>query len=297
MEKTARYVINVSVMLPAIVLLSYIAGEMIRVVAIAPFVILCSLPVVKRILPKQYGSNFYGVVIIVILLLLLLAIAVQVRLMQIPAFFGFLLVPLTETTFLTLGFAWTVGIIIEGLLSPNIRRTLSYLLVSMLPLLDQVYVVYLMNEFGYNYTQALTEAYFQQAASFLLLVFAGSTNADGYNFPPPLSTINIPLNVAVLITLILAVLGFVVYFILESEKHTRSEAISQLAFSLFLGALLALVTFVFIEIAQGVSLDLLVSALAVVGALIAIRRTSPERHEKRRKRKATFNKIPHNPQR
>ncbi|HLH86463.1 MAG TPA: hypothetical protein VKU79_06345 [Thermoplasmataceae archaeon] len=294
MDQTSRYGINVLVMLPALVLLSYIAGEMFRVVSMASFLILSSLPVIKRLLPKQYRGNFYPLVILAVLLLILLSIMTTAGIITVPRELSFLIVPLTETTFLTLGFAWTVAIILEGLLSPNIRRTISYLLVSMLPLLDQVFVIYLMNQFGYSYQEALTEAYFQQAASFLLLLFAGSTNADGYNFPPPLSTINIPLNNVVLITLILAVIGFMVYFILESEKPSRSEATSQIAYSLFLGALLALVTFLFIKIAQPASLDLFVAALAVLGTLIAIRRSSPERYERRLRKRATVNKIKSN---
>ena len=282
----SKYILNTMVMLPPIVLFFYVFPELSHILYLVPFAIFTALPVVKRLLPVRHRDALYPAVLMVVLIVLLVSILRALNFIPYTWYDGIFVVPLTINTFITLFISLSSATVIEGILAANVNRAISALFVSILPLLDQVFAVFLVTQ-GLTYPSALSEAYSYQFIAILALVFTGSTNIDGNLFPPPLSTFQSPLNEFVLIAMILAILGFILYFIIIRTDRHRSEIVSLISPAIFMGAIIGAVTFSAIVILESVNLQLLGGSVAILATVIYIARSSPERRRKRMRKKGT----------
>ncbi|MCL4438932.1 MAG: hypothetical protein M1616_06180 [Candidatus Thermoplasmatota archaeon] len=281
-----KYILNTMVLLPSIVLFFYVFPELVHVIDVVPFAVITALPIIKRFLPKKHQEDVYLLALLVIAILVLVSFLVDLNLIADSRFVSLFRIPLDTQTFITLFISVSSVSVIEGILARNVNRAVSALFVSILPLLDQVFTVFLMTQ-GLSYFAALSEAYSYQFISILALIFTGSTNIDGVKFPPPLSTFQSPLNSFVLVAMIIAIIGFILYFILVVDDRHRSETVSLMSAPIFVGAVIGVITFAAIVILESVNLQLLGGAVAVMATLIYMSRSSPERRRKRQKKKAT----------
>lgn len=283
-----KYILNTMVLLPSIVLLFYVLPELVHVIYVVPFAVITALPVIKRFLPQKYRGDVYMLALLVIAILVLVTLFLDLRLLPDTPFVSVFRIPLDTQTFITLFISVSSVSVIEGILAKNVNRAVSALFVSILPLLDQVFTVFLVTQ-GLSYFAALSEAYSYQFISILALIFTGSTNIDGVKFPPPLSTFQSPLNNFVLVAMIIAIIGFILYFIIVADQKHRAETVSLMSAPIFMGALIGVLTFSAIVVLESVNLQLLGGAVAVMVTLIYMSRSSPDRRRKRKRKKATVN--------
>ncbi|MFG1449496.1 MAG: hypothetical protein AAE983_02490 [Thermoplasmataceae archaeon] len=281
-----KYILNTMVLLPSIVLLFYVLPELVHVIYVVPFAVITALPVIKRFLPQKHQEDVYLLTILVIAILVVVSLLLELGLLPDTSFVRLFRIPLDTQTFITLFLSISSVSVIEGILAKNVNRAISALFVSILPLLDQVFTVFLVTQ-GLSYFSALSEAYSYQFISILALIFTGSTNIDGVKFPPPLSTFQSPLNSFVLVAMIVAIIGFILYFIIVVDQKHRAETVSLMSAPIFMGALIGVVTFAAIVILESVNLQLFGGAVAVMATLIYMSRSSPDRRRKRQKKKAT----------
>ena len=159
--------INVAIMLPSIVLSIYVIPNLTGVVYIVPFILLSILPIIKKFLPEAIGRNLYPLVAIIVLLIILLNIMLAANFIASDRYLRFFIIPLNIQTAITLTMALSLASVFEGIFSKSLAKSIGYQTFSLLPLLDQVFVLYLMQQFSYNYLQAYYEA-MKFAASIML---------------------------------------------------------------------------------------------------------------------------------
>ena len=287
--ENSKYGLNFMILLPSIVLFFYVIPELYKVLYLVPFTILSLLPIIKRLLPTRFRKGFYYYVATVVLALILVTLLVKIAIIPLAWYDRDFQIPLTEQTFLTIFLSISTASIIEGVLSESLNRAISSLFVSILPLMDQVFAVFLTTN-GLSYFSALEEAYSYQFIAILALVFTGSTNIDGNSFPPPLSTFQSPLNNFVLVALIISILGFILYFILVKETKHRSETVSMISMPIFAGAVVGAITFFVIVELESLNLQLLGGSVAILATVIYIARSSPERRRARRLKRGRVNR-------
>lgn len=273
--------INVAIMLPSIVLSIYVIPHLLGVVYVAPFIILSILPIIRKFLPEAFARNLYPVVAIVVLLIILLNIMLAGNLIASDWFLRLFVIPLNIQTAITLTMALSLASVFEGIFSKSLSKSIGYQTFSLLPLLDQVFVLYLMQKFSYTYLQAYYEAYSQQLISLIALMVTGSTNIFGQKFPPPLSEYSFPIDSVMLVALIISLAAIMAYFVIVKENKHKGEVLSGIASALVLGGLLGMVVFYFIQIASGSGFELFVAALALVVTIIYAARSSPERKSRK----------------
>lgn len=269
--------INVAIMLPSIVLSIYVIPHLSGVVYLAPFVILSILPIIKKLLPEAYGRNLYPVVTIIVLLIILLNIMLAGNLIASDRFLKLFIIPLNIQTAITLTMALSLASLFEGIFSKSLAKSIGYQTFSLLPLLDQVFVLYLMQQYAYTYLQAYYEAYSQQIVSILALIVTGSTNIFGQKFPPPLSEYSFPIDPVMLGALIISLIAIMAYFVIVKENKLKGEVLAGIASALVLGGILGMIVFYFVQITAGSGFELFVAALALVVTLIYAARSTPER--------------------
>ncbi|MCL4341122.1 MAG: hypothetical protein M1431_03390 [Candidatus Thermoplasmatota archaeon] len=286
--ENSKYVLNFMILLPSIVLFFYVIPELYLVLYLVPFIILSLMPIIKRLIPSRFRKGFYYYVATVVLVLVLLTLLVKISVLPLVWYDRYFMIPLTEQTFLTIFISISTASIIEGILSESLNRAVSSLFVSILPLLDQVFAVFLTTN-GLSYFSALGEAYSYQFISILALVFTGSTNIDGNSFPPPLSTFQSPLNNFVLVAMIISIIGFILYFILIKETKHRSEAVSLISMPILAGAVIGVITFLAIVELESLNLQLLGGSVAILATVIYMARSSPERRRSRRLKRSRVN--------
>lgn len=283
MEENMKMVpVNLAIMLPAIVLSFYVIPHILGVVYLVPFVILGLLPLVKRFLPKPVADNLYPVTAIVVLLIILLNLLIAMNLVQLNSFDRLLIIPLKTETAITLTMALSVAALFEGIFSRTLSRSIGYQTFSLLPLLDQVFVLFLMQKYGYTYIQAYYAAYSQQVFSLLALFLTGSTNILGTKYPPPLSEYSFPVDPVMLVAMIISLAAIMVYFIFIRETKLRSEVFSGVATALLAGGLVGFGVFYAIQLATPSGFELFVASLALVATLIYAARSSPERKARKK---------------
>ncbi len=278
MEENLKMIpINFAIMLPSIVLAIYVIPNIIGVVYLAPFIILSILPLVRKIIPEPFGRNFYPLVAVVVLLLILLNLVLAANLVATNWFFNLLIIPLNIETAITLTMALSVASVLEGIFSSSLARSIGFQTFSLLPLLDQVFVLYLMQQYSYTYLQAYYEAYSQQIISLIALVVTGSTNIFGQKFPPPLSEYSFPIDPLMLAALIISLIAIMAYFVIIKENKLKGEVLGGIASALVLGGVLGMIVFYLVQITTGYGYELFVAAVALVATLIYAARSSPER--------------------
>lgn len=274
--------VNIAIMLPAIVLSFYVIPHIISVVYLAPFVILGLLPLVKRLLPQPFAVNLYPVTAIIVLLIILLNLLIAMNMVAVNAFDRFMIIPLKTETAITLTMALSVAALFEGIFSKTLSRSIGYQTFALLPLLDQVFVLFLMQKYGYTYIQAYYSAYSQQVFSLLALLFTGSTNIYGTKFPPPLSEYTFPIDPVMLAAMIISLAAIMVYFIFIRETKLRSEVFSGVSTALLAGGLIGFGVFYAIQLSTPTGFELFVAALAIVITLLYAARSSPERKARKK---------------
>lgn len=279
--------LNTAIMLPSIVLALYVVPHIIGVVYSVPFFVLGFLPIVRRFSPDYIGRNLYPTVVILVLLLILLNLLISIGTVQLNAYDSFLVIPLNIETAITLTMALSVASILEGIFSKSLARSIGYMTFSLMPLLDQVFVLYLMNQYGYGYVQAYYSAYTQQLMSLLALIVTGSTNIFGTNFAPPLSKYSFPIDPVMLVAMIISLAAILLYFILIRETKLRGEVFSGVANALLLGGILGFAAFYAIQVAEQYGYQLFIASLALIIAIIYAARSTPER----KARKKSGNKL------
>lgn len=278
MEEDFRMLpVNAAIMLPSIVLTLYVVPHIMGVVYAAPFLILSFLPLVKRFLPQPLARNLYPITAIFVLLLILLNILIASNLVPLNAWSSFLVIPLTTETAITLTMALSVASVFEGIFSKSLARSIAYLTFSLLPLLDQVFVLYLMQQFTYTYIQAYYAAYSQQVISLLALIVTGSTNIFGTKYPPPLSEYSFPIDPVMLVAMIISLAAIMLYFIVIRETKLRGEVFSGVASALLMGGLLGFGVFYAVQLTTPSGFELFTASLALVVTLVYAARSSPER--------------------
>lgn len=286
--ENSRYGLNFMILLPSIVLFFYVIPELYKVVYLVPFVVLSLLPVIKRIIPTRFRKGFYFYVAIIVLALILVTLLVKLSIIPLAWYDRYFLIPLTEQTFITIFISISTASIMEGVLSETLNRAISSLFVSILPLMDQVFAIFLMSN-GLSYFAALSEAYSYQFIAILALIFTGSTNVDGTSFPPPLSTFQSPLNNYVLVALVISIIGFILYFILVRETKHRSEVVSLISLPILAGAVIGAITFFAIVELESLNLQLLGGSVAILATVVYIARSSPQRRRSRMLKKGRVN--------
>lgn len=274
--------VNFAIMLPSIALALYVMPHVVGVLYIAPFIILIALPVVKRLIPQPYSSNLYQLVAIVVLLIILLNILIASGNVPKNGFTSLFTIPLTLGTMITLSMALGIGAIFEGILSNSLPKVIGLLTFSLLPLLDQIFVLFLIHEYGYPYTTAYLDAYSQQLFSLIALVVTGSTNIFGTKYPPPLSRYAFPIDPVMLVVMIISLAAIMFYFVAIRETKLRNEVLSGVASALLVGAMLGFVVFYLIQITESSGFELFVASMAVIITLIYAGRSSPERKARKK---------------
>lgn len=289
MEEDMKMIpINVAIMLPTIVLSIYVIPHLAGVVYVAPFILLSILPIIRKFLPEPFARNLYPVVAILVLLIILLNIMLSANLIAPDRFLNLFIIPLNIQTAITLTMALSLASLFEGIFSRSLAKSIGYQTFSLLPLLDQVFVLFLMQKYAYTYLQAYYEAYSQQLVSLMALVVTGSTNIFGQKFPPPLSEYSFPIDPVMLGALIISLAAIMAYFVVVRENKLKGEVLSGIASALVLGGILGMVVFYLVQITSGYGYELFVAALALVVTLVYAARSSPER--KARKSAAMANK-------
>ncbi len=282
MEEDMKMIpINVAIMLPSIVLSIYVIPHLLGIVYVAPFLVLSILPIIKKFLPEAFARNLYPVVAIIVLLIILLNIMLAGNLIPSDWFLRLFVIPLNIQTAITLTMALSLASVFEGIFSKSLSKSIGYQTFSLLPLLDQVFVLYLMQQYSYTYLQAYYEAYSQQLISIIALMVTGSTNIFGQKFPPPLSEYSFPIDPVMLAALIISLVAIMAYFVIVKESKHKGEVLSGIASALVLGGLLGMVVFYFIQIASGSGFELFVAALALVVTIIYAARSSPEKKSRK----------------
>jgi hypothetical protein len=274
--------INVAIMLPSIVLAIYVIPNIFGNVYVIPFIFLSILPIIKKLLPEPFSRNLYPVVAIVVLLIILLNIMLAGNIIASNWFFKLFIIPLNIQTAITLTMALSIASVFEGIFSKSLAKSIGYQTFSLLPLLDQVFVLYLMQKYSYTYIQAYYEAYSQQIISFIALVVTGSTNIFGQKFPPPLSEYTFPIDPAMLAALIISLVAIMAYFVIVKESKLKGEVLSGIASALVLGGVLGMIVFYLVQITSGSGFELFVAALALVVTLVYAARSSPERKARKK---------------
>lgn len=274
--------VNAAIMLPSIVLAVYVIPHLLGVVYIVPFFVLGFLPVIRRFSPDYIGRNLYPAVAIFVLLLILLNLLLAIGTVPHNGFDSFLVIPLNIETAITLTMALSVASVLEGIFSKSLARSIGYMTFSLLPLLDQVFVLYLMHQFDYGYVQAYYSAYTQQLMSLLALVVTGSTNIFGTNFAPPLSRYSFPIDPVMLASMIVSLAAVLFYFIFVRETRLRGEVFSGVASALMLGGILGFVVFYVIRLATPSGYQLFIAALALVITVLYAGRSTPERKARKK---------------
>ena len=281
-----RISINIAILLPSFILILYVVPHILGVVYLVPFFIISFLPLIKRFLPKNIADLVYPLSAIFILLLFLFNLLVLSHAVNVNRFTAIFVIPLTVETMITLSIAMSIAAAIEGVFSTSLAKTIAALSFSLLPLMDQVFVLYLVNVFGYTYLHAYFEAYTMQEVSLIALVFTGSTNIFGARFPPPLAAYSFPIDPVMLVSMIISIIGVLSYFVIVKEKKLRSEVISGLSSAVFTGGIIGLIVFYAVRITSSSGLELLVAAIALVVTMAYASRSSPDRlNKKRNKRK------------
>ena len=274
--------VNAAIMLPSIILALYVVPHLFGVVYLAPFIVLGFLPIIRRFSPDYIGRNLYPTVAIVVLLVILLNILISISFVPLNAWDNFLVVPLNVETAITLTMALSVASVLEGIFSRSLARSIGYMTFSLLPLLDQVFVLYLMQQFGYGYIQAYYSAYSQQLMSLLALIVTGSTNIFGTDFAPPLSRYNFPIDPIMLVAMIISLAAILFYFIFIRETKLRGEVFAGVASALLLGGLLGFAVFYMVQITTPSGFELFVAALALIITGIYAARSTPERKARKK---------------
>ena len=293
-DLTVRMVINGLIMLPSIVLIIYVIPHLLGDVYLAPFIVLSLVPVMSIFVPSRFRSYVNPVVILIILMLILISLGVEVGNSGSPNLFsGFssyiqssrllshLVIPFTLRTFITFSMVISVTATIGGIKSGTIQRSISYLVLSLLPLLDQVFVLYLMARYSYSYAAAYTQAYEMQLVSWIALIFTGSTNIDGQRFPPPLQEYSFPVNPVMMVALIISLVAIISYFVFVQEKQFRSEALGGIGAAAVLGGIIAFIVFAVDQMVSSMGFQILAVAIAVFITAIYVVRSSPERKMKK----------------
>ena len=277
-----RVTINTAILLPSLILIMYVVPHLLGVVYLAPFFLISFLPLIKRLFPKNIADLVYPLSIISVLMLFLFNLLVLSHIITTNRFTSFLLIPLTLETGITLSMAMSIAIAIEAIFSKSLAKTLAAFSFSLLPLMDQVFVLFLINVYGYSYSQAYMEAYTMQEISLIALVFSGSTNIFGAKFPPPLSVYSFPIDPVMLASMIISIVGVLSYFVVIRENKLRSQVISGLSSAVFMGSIMAFIVFYAVRITSSSGLELLVAAAALVVTMVYASRTSPDRLNKKR---------------
>ncbi len=293
-DLTLRTFVNTCIMLPAIVLIIYVIPHLLGDVYLAPFVVLSLVPVISVFVPSRFRAYVNPLVILIILMLILLSLAVETGNIGSPnSFSGFssyvessrlwshLVIPFTLRTFITFSMVIAVTATIGGIKSGTVQRSISYLVLSMIPLMDQVFVLFLMAKYSYSYAAAYMQAYEMQLVSWIALVFTGSTNIDGQSFPPPLQEFSFPINPVMMVALIISLVAIISYFVMVQEKQFRSEALGGIGVAVILGGIIAFVVFAVDQMVSSMGFQILAVALAVFITAIYVVRSSPERKMKK----------------
>lgn len=293
-EWISRSLTNAGIMLPALILIFYVIPNLMGEIYLLPFIALISVPLLSLFVPGRYRSYVNPVVILVVLLLILLSLGVIIGsstngtfLTGLSAYIEsnrllmHLLIPFNLKTGITFSMVFSVTAAMGGIKSKTVQRTISYLVVSLLPLLDQVFVLYLMQIYHYSYSSAYLQAYEMQLVSWIALIFTGSTNIDGQSFPPPLQKYAFPIDPVMMIALIISLVSIIAYFVISQDRRFRSQALAGIAPAVTLGGLIAFVVFAVDQLVSSLGFQILVVALAItVTAAYAIR-SSPERKMKK----------------
>lgn len=274
--------VNAAIMLPSIVLSIYVLPYLYGVIFLVPFVILSLLPIVKKLAPQPYSFYVYPVAAISVLLIILLNLLVATGLVHKSIFTNFFHIPLEIQTAITLTMALSIAAVLEGIFSRTLSRSIGYMTFSLLPLLDQVFVLYLMQQFGFGYITAYEQAYSQQIFSMLALIFTGSVNIMGHKYPPPLSEYNFPIDNVMLVAMIISLAAIMFYFVVIRETKLRNEVLGGVAYSLLLGGMIGFVVFYIVQITTPSGFELFAAALSLVITLVYAATTSPERRARKK---------------
>lgn len=274
--------VNIAIMLPSIVLAIYVIPYLTGVVFIVPFIVISLLPIVKNLSPQPYSSHIYPISAIIILLIILLNLMIAVGLVAQDSITLFFKIPLTIQTPITLTMAVSIAAILEGIFSKRLARSIGYMTFSLLPLLDQVFVLFLMQKYSIPYISAYFQAYSQQIFALLALLVTGSTNIMGNKYPPPLSEYNFPIDPVMLVAMIISLGAIMFYFVVIRETKLRNEVLGGVASALLLGGIIGFVVFYLVQITTASGFELFVAALALLVTLIYAGTTSPERRARKK---------------
>lgn len=285
---------NFGIMLPAVILIFYVIPHLTGEIYMVPFLLLIAVPVVSIFVPGRFRGMVNPAVILAILLLILMSLAVLVGNSTsgtfLTSFSSYveknrilknLVIPFNLKTGITFSMVISVAAAMGGIKSKSLNRAISYLVLSLLPLLDQVFVLYLMQIYNYSYSNAYLQAYEMQLLSWIALIFTGSTNIDGQSFPPPLQKYNFPIDPVMMVALIVSLISVIAYFILTQDRQLRASAVAGIGSAVLLGGVIAFLVFAIDQLLSGMGFQILVVAIAVLATALYAVRSSPERKLKK----------------
>lgn len=293
-EWITRTAMNFGIMLPAVLLIFYVIPHLTGEIYIFPFAALIAVPIVSIFVPRRFRPMVNPAVILAILLVILFSLAVLAgestsgtfltqfsNYVEKNRLLRYFVIPFNLKTGITFSMVISVTAAMGGIKSRTLSRAISYLVLSLLPLLDQVFVLYLMQIYNYSYSNAYLQAYEMQLLSWIALIFTGSTNIDGQSFPPPLQKYSFPIDPAMMISLILSLVSIITYFILTQDRQLRPSALAGIGSAVLLGGVLAFLVFAIDQLVSGFGFQILAVAIAVLATALYAVRSTPERKLKK----------------
>lgn len=265
--------INISVMAPSIFLLYYVVPHVMSSINIFVFAYIIALPFLHAFAPKKIKYAVYPVALIVILLIVLITIMIDSSLISRNYILHFFIIPLNDVTFISVIAAMGVLFTIEGVFSDRIYKTMGFLVLSLASLLDQLAIVTVMINNNYSYFYAYTVVNAEEIFSLYTLV------VDGFQKVLPLATLQIPVDNYLLVAFVISVIGILSSFYFNGRK-TDPEILNRMAYPVFLGSVLGLGAFAFLEFMTTYGFQLAAVSASILVTVIALAVTSRQKPAK-----------------
>lgn len=266
------FVTNIAVMAPSIFLLYYLLPYVLPSVNIFVFSYIIIIPFLHALTPRRLRYVVYPLAVIAFLIVVLVTIMIDSSLLLQNYILQYFTIPLNAYTFISIISALGVLFTVEGIFSDRIYKTAGFLMISLASLLDQLAIVTVMLNNNYTYFYAYTVVNAEEVFSLYTLF------VDGFQKVLPLATLNIPVNRELLITFIISIAGILIS-LYRSGRERDPEILNRLAYPVFLGSVLGLGAFAFLEFMTTYSFQFTAVAVSILATVIALAVTSRQKPE------------------
>ncbi len=268
MDADARQMaMNALILSPSLLVIIYVFPRLISQIYVVLFFIIAIIPFIKHFSPIYVGKYVYPVAIIVATLIFINSILVTYHVSTQFIILSRLVIPLDLKTAISAVFGIGVIFVIEGLFARKVHLSLGYLFLSLGTFLDQLAIFHVMTYSGYSYLAAASSVYINEVESIITLI------TSGYQVALPLSVIRFKIDPYMLITFSIAIVGFIVSFLLVKEVD-RSERMNGLPYPIIIGALIGFAVFIGAEVMSELGLQIFVVAIAITLMALLIRRST-----------------------